>query len=87
MTIHWNLPTDADPPVDINIYHEAPDGTVTGPITVTATDLSDELGGLAPDAVRARLVEYLRANADPTDPLWREVVYDMLELDYQQGVP
>lgn len=90
MTIHWQA-DDPDNPTSIDVWHKADDGTVTGPVQadVSTKDspLEDAIGGVAPDAVRERLREYLSTNANPSDPLWQAVVLDAIVLDYERGPP
>jgi hypothetical protein len=85
MTIHYQ-PDDPESPTKIDVWHVADDGTEAGPVEATG-DMSDTMGDICPDAVRSRLIKYLKNNENPSDPLWQGVVYDMLELDYVEGPP
>jgi hypothetical protein len=88
MTIHWD-PDDPIDPDTIEISHVAEDGTTSGPITADVSDVDgmpDLMGGIAPDAVRERTIEFVKT-ASWTDPLTKQVVFDMLSLNYEQGSP
>lgn len=89
MTIRW-APDDPIDPDSIDIWHVADDGTTTGPVTVDTsneTGMPDSFGGIAPDAVRERSIDYLKNNANWADTLTRQIIFDMLALDYEQGPP
>lgn len=89
MTIYWNPDQETDPD-SIDIYHVADDGTESGPVTVDTSDVSgmpDSFGGIAPDAVRERAIDYVKNNASWSDSLTRGIVFDMLALNYERGTP
>jgi len=86
MTIHWEPDSDLN---SIDIWHVADDGTTSGPVTadISGVDgLPDTVGGIAPDAVRERVIEFVKT-AGWTVPLTQQVVFDMLSLDYERGAP
>ena len=95
MTIYWQPDDDFDPS-SIDVWHVAEDGTTSGPVTADMSGVQgmpDTMGGIAPDAVRNRVGEFIRADMDlgsgsPTfTELGGQVILDMLELDYEQGTP
>jgi hypothetical protein len=89
MTIYWNPVEDDNNPDTIDVWHVADDGTTNGPVTADVSDVSgmpDSVGGIAPDAVRERTIEFVKT-ANWGDTLTQQVVFDMLSLDYERGAP
>lgn len=88
MTIYWK-PDDPTDPDSIDIWHVADDGTTSGPVTADISEVNgmpDTVGGIAPDAVRERTIEFVKS-AGWTEPLTQQVVFDMLSLNYERGAP
>jgi hypothetical protein len=87
MTIYWE-PDYPDNPTSFYIWHvRESDGSVAGPITTDSGNMDDEYGGTCPDVVRERITEWLESTLSLSDPRWRQLLYDMLELDYERGRP
>jgi hypothetical protein len=96
MTIYWQPNPDNDNPDSIDVWHVADDGTTSGPVTADVSDIEgmpDTMGGIAPDAVRQRVGEFIRndmglgTDTPEFTPLGGQVILDLLELDYEQGTP